>query len=287
MTAAAIRPRRVAFDHAATPSHWIPGDPFATRLIDSLSLLLPAGERWFVEVYRDALPRLRDDQLRADVRGFMGQEATHAQAHDAVLDHLRAQGIDPEPFTRRVEWLFRRMLGARPPLRLPLPRRWWLELRLGIIAAIEHFTCVLGAWVLDARALDEAGADPTMLELLRWHGAEEVEHRAVAHEALRHIARWRSYPLRVLGMGLTFPVLWFLFDRGTRFLIRRDPTLAGRRFGYRDFRRAVRAGRAPGLVLLRAVPRYLWPGHHPSREGSLERAREVLAPRTRAAAHQR
>ncbi|WP_261994278.1 metal-dependent hydrolase, partial [Streptomyces sp. t39] len=45
----------------------------------------------------------------------------------------------------------------------------------------------LGDWVLNADGLDRAGADPVMLDLLRWHGAEEVEHRSVAYDLLRHL----------------------------------------------------------------------------------------------------
>src|SRR5205807_1581090 len=83
----AIRPRRVKFDWEHTPLHWIPDDPATTHLINVLHLLLPAGEKWFVDVYRDALPLITDDQLREAVKGFMGQESVHSRAHAAVLDH--------------------------------------------------------------------------------------------------------------------------------------------------------------------------------------------------------
>ncbi len=58
--------------------------------------------------------------------------------------------------------------------------------RLAIIAAVEHITAFLGDWVLNADGLDRAGIHPTMLDLLRWHGAEEVEHRSVAYDVMRY-----------------------------------------------------------------------------------------------------
>ena len=58
-------------------------------------------------------------------------------------------------------------------------QRGWLYLRLTDIAALEHFTVVLGEWLIQNRGLDYAGADPMMLDLLRWHGAEEIEHRCL------------------------------------------------------------------------------------------------------------
>ena len=107
---AAIRPRQVRFEWASTPLHWVPDDPMTSHLIDVLHLLLPAGERWFVNVYRQVLPQIADERLRGEVRGFMGQEAVHARAHAAVLDHLREHGLETAAYTRRVEWLFDRLL---------------------------------------------------------------------------------------------------------------------------------------------------------------------------------
>ena len=42
------------------------------------------------------------------------------------------------------------------------------------------------------------GSDPVMLDLLRWHGAEEVEHRSVAFELFQHVSG--SYVRRVETM---------------------------------------------------------------------------------------
>lgn len=49
-----ITPRRVSFDWHRTPLHWIPDEPTATHVINVLHLLLPAGERWFVKVFKEA-----------------------------------------------------------------------------------------------------------------------------------------------------------------------------------------------------------------------------------------
>jgi uncharacterized protein len=272
----AIRPRQVRFEWSSTPLHWIPDDPMTSHLVDVLHLLLPAGERWFVNVYRQVLPEIADERVRDGVRGFMGQEAVHSRAHGAVLDHLRDNGLETRAYTRRVDWMFERLLGDR---RVPAPmRRSWLRHRLAIIAAIEHFTCVLGEWVIcSSGAYDEIGADPVMLDLLRWHGAEEVEHRCVAFDTFQELGGRARYLLRVEGMLLAFPMMVFLWDRGVRFLVRRDPTLPGRRYRFRDYTRAVRQRRAPGWELVRAVPRYLRPSHHPVHEATPERALAYLA----------
>ena len=224
----------------------MPGDPFATHTINVLHLLLPAGERWFVHVYKQVLPYIRDERLREDVIGFIGQEAMHAQAHDEVLPHLRELGLDPTPYTAQVDWLFEKLLGDRtlPPGKA---RKWWLMERVAIIAAIEHYTAFLGNWVLNAEELDRRGADPTMLDLLRWHGAEEVEHRSVAFELFMHVDG--GYRRRARTWATAFTALVFLWQRGARFFMANDPTLVdgqGELQGLLRAREGGRTARRPG-----------------------------------------
>ncbi|MFJ9415019.1 metal-dependent hydrolase [Streptomyces sp. NPDC101227] len=285
-----IAPRRVSFDWRATPLHWIPDEPTATHVINVLHLLLPAGERWFVKVFKEALPQVRDEELLKDVKGFMGQEATHSVQHAYVLEHLAYQGLDTGPYTRHVDFLFEYLLGEKPPFGIPLPEQEWLRFRLSLIAAIEQFTAVLGNWVLAADGLDRAAPDPVMLDLLRWHGAEEVEHRAVAFDMYEHTGGEESarYLRRILGMSVTAPVLLYLWVWGAAYLLRHDPQLATRsRYALREHNRAVHRGLLPTWRELgAAIPRYLRRSYHPSQEGSLRTAVAYLAssPAARAAA---
>ncbi|MFF2997470.1 metal-dependent hydrolase [Streptomyces sp. NPDC057950] len=285
-----ITPRRLSFDWERTPLHWIPDEPTATHVINVLHLLLPAGERWFVKVLKEGLPLIGDPELLRDVKGFMGQEATHSVQHAYVLDHLAAQHLATGDFTRHVDFLFEKVLGERPPLGVPLPGREWLRLRLSVVAAIEQFTAVLGDWVLAAEGLDRAGSDEVMLDLLRWHGAEEVEHRAVAFDMYQHCGGegLPRYARRIAGMAVTAPMMLYLWAWGAAYLVRHDPQLAGRaRYSLAAHNRAVRKGLLPSWKELgAAVPRYLRRSYHPSQEGSLRRAAEYLAqsPAARAAA---
>ncbi|MFD7777397.1 metal-dependent hydrolase [Streptomyces sp. NPDC059753] len=277
----AITPRRVSFDWETTPLHWIPDEPTATHVINVLHLLLPAGERWFVKVFKEGLPLVDDPGLLGDVKGFMGQEATHSVQHAYVLDHLAAQRLDTGDFTKYVDFLFEKLLGERPPLGAPISAQEWLRFRLSVVAAIEQFTAVLGNWVLHAEGLDTAGTDEVMLDLLRWHGAEEVEHRAVAFDMYQHCGGGGlpRYARRLAGMAVTAPVMLYLWAWGAAYLIRHDPQLAGRmRYSLAEHNRAVRKGLLPSWRELgAAIPRYLRRSYHPSQEGSLRKAVEYLA----------
>ncbi|MFG1999304.1 metal-dependent hydrolase [Spirillospora sp. NPDC048911] len=270
-----LQARDVTFDWSEVPLHWIPNDPVATHLINVLHLLLPAGEEWFVRVFKEALPFVRDDRLREDVLGFIGQEAMHAGSHDVVLDHFIEQGLDVRPFVRQVEFIFEGLLGDRD-LTGERKRAWLFE-RVAIIAAIEHFTGVLGDWILNARELDEAGAHPMMMDLLRWHGAEEVEHRHVAHDLYMHLDG--SYGNRVRAMTETITMLLALWQRGHRFLMARDPLVKGRiKGGLRHLRRTGPAGLTPpGRLLGPSIMRYLRRSYSPLNEGSTSQALAYLA----------
>jgi predicted metal-dependent hydrolase len=270
-----IKARRPRFDLSTTPAAWIPGDPQTSHLMDSLHVVLPPGERWFCDVLKDAMPVIDatgDRQLREDVKGFIGQEATHAKAHDRGLEHLARHGIDLQS---EVAWADRVRVRARKRIRT-LPTRLQRRImkhELAAIATIEHFTAVLGVWIVQARALDAAGADPVMLDLLRWHGAEEVEHRSVAFDA--YMAIDGSYPRRVVhgvigAVGLTLG----LFAVGVR-INQLDAT--SKRFSYRDYKAAIAAGRIPDMLgVAFSIREYLKRDYHPSQYG-IEQVPEALA----------
>jgi predicted metal-dependent hydrolase len=184
-----------------------------------------------------------------------------------------------------MKFVFGRALGNRPG-----HSRNSLVERLSLIAAVEHLTAFLGDWVLNAEELDRADFDPTMLDLLRWHGAEEVEHRAVAYEVMRyfdvrHARRIRTY----IAIA---PTLVYFWTRGVRYLMDQDPTLTHlppkkRQAGFRDFRRVTSRGLFPSsMQMLKASLRYFKRDYHPSKEGSTAQAVRYLAtsPAARSAA---
>ena len=271
-----LEARDVEFDWAALPFHYVPDEPLATHVLNVLHLLLPAGEEFFVEVFKKTLPLIKDDQLRLDVQGFIGQEAMHSQAHRGVLDHFAARGVDVTPFTDQIKWLFDKLLGDKPGRSARRQHSWLLE-QVAFIAAIEHYTAVLGEWILDSPKLDRVGADPVMLDMLRWHGAEEVEHKAVAFDTMKHLrgGYWRQVRTQLV----VAPVMLLLWIRGVRFLYSVDPYLRpGTKLRWRGYFRAARRGLVPGpLRLVWVVKDYYLPGFHPSQLGGLERAVDYLA----------
>ncbi|MBF6331755.1 metal-dependent hydrolase [Nocardia transvalensis] len=273
----ALHARNVHFDWRDTPLHWMASEPIASHVINALNLLLPEGERMFCQAFSEALPLVKDEKLREQMLGFIGQESMHAETHNGVLDEvLSAHGIEVEPYVRQMEFLFRKTLGPRDGLDAQKQFQTLVE-RLGFIATLEHFFAFLGDWVLNAD-LERFDADPNVLDLFRWHGAEEVEHRFVAHDVAEYFDI--GYLRRCALMLLVFPIFLSLVLRGTKYLVHQDPSLPNMRYP----RLVLRVFGSMWRGALPGVPSLLWsalsvfqPGYTPESVGSTAQAVAYLA----------
>ncbi|MEB3031887.1 metal-dependent hydrolase [[Mycobacterium] nativiensis] len=277
----AINARQVRFCWDGVPLEYIPGDSYATQFWNTMHLVLPEGERAMADVFARALPAIDDERLHEEVVGFVGQEATHAAAHESFRHYLAAQGVDVVPLVARIEYIVHKIFGDHG-LTGPAASRWLAE-RLGIYAAAEHFTAVVGEWLLDNCEFDRRSVDPTMLDLLRWHGSEELEHRNVAFDAFSYIDGnyWRRGRTALIAcLGLL--VLWF----ATTADLYRQAARGRRLWWPLAYLRAARRGLVPGLsFLITQTWYYLQPGFHPSQMGDIDKAARYLAqsPAARAA----
>ncbi|WP_068032400.1 metal-dependent hydrolase [Nocardia mexicana] len=280
----AINARDVRFDFDSVPMHYIPGEVLATHIVNVMHLVLPEGERAMAQALAEALPHIDDERLREEVRGFVGQETMHANSHEAARVHLQSIGLDVDSYVGKIAWLVDRVLGGHGLT--GRAEQEWLKERLGLFAGMEHYTAVLGEWLLNADVLEEKGMHPAMLDLVRWHGAEEVEHRSVVYDAFMHLDG--SYARKARTAVLASALLLPLFVISTGYLYRKDPSRDKGRFWGLQWLNATRRGVVPSwTVFLTELPRYLRPGFHPSQLGPMDKALRYLAhsPAARAAGH--
>ncbi|MEU1205502.1 metal-dependent hydrolase [Nocardia sp. NPDC005825] len=273
----ALHARNVRFDWSQTEPVWMKQEPIASHVLNALSMLLPEGERMFLVTFGEALELVKDEKLREAMIGFIGQESMHAESHHGALEEvLAAHGIDVEPYVRQAEFLFRKTLGPRE-LGTTAAQQQQLVERLGVIAALEHFFAFLGDWVINAD-LEQFDADPQMLDLFRWHGAEEVEHRMVAHDVAEYFEI--GYVRRGALMLMVFPIFIALLLRGTKFLVHADPALPNHRYPILVARifAAMWRGSVPGIpsLLISALSTFK-PGYSPEGVGSTAQAVAYLA----------
>ncbi|MEU4453277.1 metal-dependent hydrolase [Nocardioides sp. NPDC023903] len=273
--ALAIHARDVSFDWTDVPTEYIPGRPYATHFWNVMHLVLPEGERAMADVLGRALPQIEDPRLAEELVGFIGQEETHASSHESFRIYLEKNGFDIPEIMRLMEFLMDQVFGDHG-LKGRAGEAWFHE-RLGIYAAAEHFTATVGEWLLDNERFDEIGVDPTMLDLLRWHGAEEMEHRNVAFDVFQYVDG--SYARRVRTALLASAGLLVLWLYTSSWMYANDPSVTRPRWTWPiEFVKDTRKGLIPGLkFIFKEIPQYLRPGFHPSQMGPIDKAVRYLA----------
>ena len=228
--------------------------PHVTHFFNALSLLFPAGERFFMDSVRHYRDRIDDPQLKKQVLGFIGQEAMHTREHVEYNELLRAAGLPARGLQRRVAWLLdvdRKILPS--------------SFQLAMTVALEHYTAMLASLLLEDGTRIE-GSVEGYVQMWTWHALEETEHKAVSFDVWNAVlprgpARYLIRTGTMLAVTLLF---WLLvFDFHLRLIV------ADRRQGghLRGMWRVVkflygpRHGVFPGIAL--EWLRFFKPGFHP------------------------
>ena len=214
-----VRTRRIEFEYPADglPRHYVSGDLVMSHVVTVLSSVFPEGEDFFVRTVRNYRDRITDPELKAQVAGFIGQEAMHGREHRAFNERLARLGYP----TRRIDrWTG---IGLRLGERV-LPR----HVQLAITAALEHYTATLAEVLLtdpEARAMLDVDE---VRSLFLWHALEESEHKAVAFDVYETVSGShlvRAGVMNAVTVGFIFGVvghtiLSLLADRSARDLRR-------------------------------------------------------------------
>ena len=260
-----VRAPRFALDDVARG--WLATDPLASDLVDALSLVFPEGARFFIRsVVAFAAEYEKDPALRARVRGFIGQEGRHGHEHDRMNRSIAARGHDVTGYLRFYEAAMYGVVERITPA----------HLRLASTAALEHMTATLAEVALTRPVLESA--HPGIARMLRWHAAEEIEHRSVAFDVLARVdPRLRT---RTLGLGIAIGTLVFSWTTAFAMLRYGDRQASWRPVDGRASRRFWREAQRAVPYVLRSLVRYLDRGFHPDEASrpDIERAyAEVVA----------
>ena len=245
------------------PKHWLPGDEVVSSLLNAYTILVPANEAFYIRTLNACLSRMSDGALRARCQAFIRQEAQHGVAHKRYWDNLDAQGYAYRGLERAVDRGIFRVMDRIAPL--------WL--RVSLVSCVEHINAYLGYEFLTQAIL--ANADPRVRDLMEWHFAEEIEHRAVAFDLLQAVSP--HYPVRVLGAVMTTTLFYLLLTVLAASLLAQDRRL-WRMATWGQLVRHLGAGHGMARRTFRHLRDYLRHGFHPSRlPGADALARAVLA----------
>ena len=192
-----IKPRQMKFDmEQLQEKFFFNGNPILSTLMYSLSASFPDGERFFIDSVRHYQKDIDDPELVAQIRGFIGQEAHHANIHEDFNERAESLGIAMERVRLRLK---KRLDFAQTNF---TPGR-----QLAITAALEHVTATLAQWTLENpdAGLNAENNSP-LREMLLWHAMEEIEHKAVAFDVYRSAVDDEKQ--RIAVAKLVFRMFW-------------------------------------------------------------------------------
>lgn len=251
--------RKMGFDFSKVPKKWFYDSTVVSHIANGLHLVFPAGEQFFVRSVRHYLKQIDDPALRARVRAFAGQESSHGHEHERAFEMLEAQGYDIQTWLKRYHRIaFELLEPSVPPV-----------LRLSITAALEHFTATLAEQGLGTEFLDHA--HPVMRDLLRWHAAEEIEHKSVAYDVLQAVDD--RYAVRAAGLAIAVILLLSFWRSATAMLLAQEDISKAQ---IAKERKAARARGQNKRFVLSALASYLRPGFHPDQVDNDQLARDYL-----------
>ena len=246
-----IPPRRVSFEHSPeTPRYFYGGNATASLLFTVLSGAFPPGEQFFVDSVQAHRRYVHDPVLKAQVQGFVGQEAIHSREHDRLNELIREQGIDVD-LAERATAISLKVLEL-------LPARH----RLVTTAFMEHFTALLAEELLTDDEFQSRG-DQELLQLWLWHALEELEHKAVSFDVYervgnRRIERILAIPVVAAALLPGLLACWVVLLAREGVLVRPADLAEGLRILFAPRRGFItRIGNRLGLFAI--------PGYHPSK----------------------
>jgi len=170
-----IKAQRMGFEFGEqVPQYWLNNSHLLSHTMNALSVLFPQGEQFFVDSVRYYCDQITDPKLKADVRGFIGQEAMHSLEHDSMNQHVRDRGMPVEALEKNLEVI----LGITKKL----PKRH----QLAITCGLEHLTAMMADMLLERSDVRE-DMHESMRPLWMWHAIEETEHKAVTYDVFQEV----------------------------------------------------------------------------------------------------
>ena len=201
--------RRPRIDFGDALPHWAPNIEFVQSL-NAGSTSLPHLEPYLNKVVDLAAAKLQDrPELLRDIAWFKAQEGNHYRQHRLFNKVLAARYPRLKVLEAKLSADFERFLKTRS-LRYNLAYSEGFE-ATGIVYAEFFF-----------EQIDDllAGADPRLVQLWKWHLAEEVEHRCVCHDV--YAALYGGYFYRLYGFFAAFFHIGGYVKAVTEYLLETD-----------------------------------------------------------------
>ncbi len=220
--------RRMDFEFGEVVRYWASGDAGLTHFMTALSALFPEGEQFFVDSTRAVRknPKLSDPDLQREISAFIGQEAMHSKEHLAFNASAQAYGYDVRSMENQTGKVIK--TGTKVVAQLLKPFGFSKEMiDLTGTCALEHFTAVIAAELLQNEDVQAIFNNQTMYQLWMWHAIEENEHKAVVFDVYTAMygRGLKAYGMRATAMILAMTLIFITQSYFTAQLMKTDRKL--------------------------------------------------------------
>lgn len=193
------------------PMNWNDASPFKTQFLNALSVNFPDGERFFIDSIKPFRDQITDAEQLAAINEFIKQENWHRHVHINYNQWMERQGLPAV----KVEGKMHKFWDS-------LKYRWSPKACLAATVCIEHITAVNADLFLSYRTSLKR-MHPHFEHVWRWHGIEEIEHKAVAMDVYNTIggSLWQ----RRLAMCFVLSYYTYYMFKNTMLFLHADKEL--------------------------------------------------------------
>ncbi|MCO5233704.1 MAG: metal-dependent hydrolase [Chitinophagales bacterium] len=212
-----VKVRRVNFSFdKETPRFYYKNNPFSTHFINTLHILFPTGERFFVNATLKHQKAIKDEKLKKQVRNFCGQEGIHSSMHERFWNILKSGGYNFQGYEDHIDFLLHKIVT-----KIEIEGTKINNIDLVATVCLEHFTALFGHAIFQHIDVTPEAAPEDIAELFQWHAAEEIEHKHVAFDVLNLVDK-DAYIKKIALMPIVTAVLYFYLGIGTTILMYQD-----------------------------------------------------------------
>ena len=180
--------RKFDWDFEGIPFIWNPEQPRFATLMNQITFVIIAFERYITKAMREAEPRITDEEVKREARLFGQQEGVHAAAHMKHARALIAQYPGLQSILDESQAAYDELIETES-----------LEYHLAYAASMEAIFTPFFKMILDHREILFRGGDERLSSMLLWHFCEEIEHRSSALRVYDHVVGSYWYRFRNAG----------------------------------------------------------------------------------------
>lgn len=154
--------------------------PFSL-LLPMINVLIEYGERLFIDIFREILPLINNEETISQIKTFIFQEANHTKMYQAYTSKLKDLN-NPS-----IDYLFQASDAHFKSMRQELAERKSLKDRLHFVIMSELFASGFFYFFLEKYMHRIDDFNPIKSYLYMLHGIEEIEHRSLAFDIFHEL----------------------------------------------------------------------------------------------------